>query len=291
MLLTDTAGYREWRAVKLDSYPNSAAELVTDIDGLTHLIPQQKEEILACCNRANMAIYSCRDRQANRAAIRTFAGSFGLSRIDHHLCATDDGVSELTVTDGGLRGDYVPYSSRSLSWHTDGYYNDPSRRLQAVVLHCVLDAAAGGRNAVLDPEIAYIHLRDANPDYIAAFEHPECMQIPANNNAAGEIRAAVTGPVFWYDAVSGALRMRYSARKKNIRWRNNALTKAARACLTDLLGDEDGPVLRFTLKPGQGLISNNVLHDRTAFVDTTERKRFVYRARFFDSISGCEELS
>jgi alpha-ketoglutarate-dependent taurine dioxygenase len=284
MFANSTDGYREWRAAKLDNYPKSATELVTEIDGLLDMSDSQKEAILASCRRANMAIYSCRDAFVDRKTVRNFAGFFGLTRIDHHLCANDDGVSELAVAADGVRSDYVPYSSRSLSWHTDGYYNDVSRRLQAVLLHCSADAANGGQNAVLDPEIAYLRLRDANPDYIAAFEHPECMEIPANNGADGEIRPAVSGPVFWYDLPSGALRMRYSARKKNIRWRNDAATTAARECLSDLLGDDDGLVLRFRLKPGQGLISNNVLHNRTAFEDTSEQKRLLYRARFFDSI-------
>ena len=83
--------------------------------------------------------------------------------------------------------------------------------------------------------------------------------------------------------------MRYSARKKNIRWRDDAVTKAALDCLSELLGDDGGPVLRFNLKPGQGLISNNVLHNRTAFEDTPEQRRLLYRARFFDSITGAED--
>lgn len=289
MFQLNTAGYREWRAAKLASYPASAAELVTEIGGLTDLSTDQKGAILSSCRRANMAIYTCRDASVDRQVIRIFAAQFGLRRLDHHLCANEDGVSELAVASEGVRGAYVPYSSRSLSWHTDGYYNVVSRRLQAVLLHCAQDAAKGGRNAVLDPEIAYLHLRDTNPDYITAFEHPECMEIPANNGADGEIRPAVSGPVFWCDPTSGALRMRYSARKKNIRWRNDAATTAARECLSELLGDEEGPVLRFKLRSGQGLISNNVLHNRTAFEDTSATKRLLYRARFFDSITGGEE--
>ncbi len=289
MLATSNADYRDWRAAKLDRYPTSVTELLTEIGGLVDISATQKGAILACCERANMAIYTCREASVDRKAIRLFAGQFGLTQVDHHLCANDDGVSELTVASTGVRGGYVPYSSRGLSWHTDGYYNVESRRLQAVVLHCAQDAAKGGRNAVLDPEIAYLHLRDSNPDYIAAFLHPECMEIPANNGADGEIRPAVSGPVFWYDEASGALRMRYSARKKNIRWRNDAVTSAARECLSELLGDEGGPVLRFKLRPGQGLISNNVLHNRTAFEDTKEQLRLLYRARFFDSITGGEE--
>lgn len=276
--------YREWRAAKLDRYPNLAEELVVEIGGLTDLAAGEKAAILASCARANMAIYSCRDRKADRAAICAFASGFGLTRFDHHLCANDDGVSEVTVAAGGKRTGYVPYSDRSLSWHTDGYYNDESNRVRSVVLHCVQDAATGGRNAVLDPEIAYIRLRDENSEFIGAFEHPECMSIPANIGVEGEIRPSVCGPVFSVDRSSGALHMRYSARKKNIRWRDDRMTTAARQFLSEFLADEDGPVLHYNLGPGQGLISNNVLHNRTAFEDTSDHRRLLYRARFFDRI-------
>jgi alpha-ketoglutarate-dependent taurine dioxygenase len=178
----------------------------------------------------------------------------------------------------------VPYSDRGLDWHTDGYYNEESRRVRAVILHCVQDAKTGGQTAVLDPEIAYIRLRDANPAYTAALEHPLCMTIPANVRGGREVRPAVSGPVFSYDPASGTLQMRFSARKKNIRWRDDRATTAARACLSELLADETGPVLRYDLRPGQGLISNNVLHNRTAFEDGPSRRRFLYRARFFDRI-------
>lgn len=291
MLPESSSDYREWRAAKLDAYPTSANDLVTSIGGLEALAAGEKAAILANCRRANMAIYSCRDRTVDRAAVRIFAAHFGLQRLDHHLCANDDGVAELTVASDDKRSGYVPYSNRSLSWHTDGYYNLESNRLRAVILHCVQDAASGGQNAVLDPEVAYLRLRDANPAYVTAFEHPECMEIPANTGTNGEIRPVVGGPVFWYDADSGALQMRYSARKKNIRWRNDAVTTAARECLSELLDGGDGLVLRFRLQPGQGLISNNVLHNRTAFEDTVSRSRLLYRARYFDRIKGGEEKS
>jgi alpha-ketoglutarate-dependent taurine dioxygenase len=232
-----------------------------------------------------MAIYACNDTVVDRAAIRTFAAHFGLQRVDHHLCANDDGVAELTVAHEDRRSGYVPYSPRSLSWHTDGYYNEPSRQVRAVILHCAQNAASGGQSALLDPEIAYIRLHDADPAYIDAFLHPACMTIPANIEDGREIRPAVSGPVFSYDHSSGALHMRYSARKKNIRWRDDRTTTAARKFLTELLADAAGPLLRHDLQPGQGLISNNVLHNRTAFEDGPSQKRLLYRARFFDRIN------
>jgi predicted PhzF superfamily epimerase YddE/YHI9 len=80
--------------------------------------------------------------------------------------------------------------------------------------------------------------------------------------------------------------MRFSARARNIVWRDDPATGAARACLEALLADPRGPVIRCRLAPGQGLIGNNVLHDRTAFRDGESGQRLVYRARFLDRIAG-----
>jgi len=282
--LTDDDHYRKWRRGKLSSYPQSVSELLVPIDGLRNLTVEQHAAIGRSIRRANMVVYRCRDTFVDRAAVVAFAARFGLTRIDHHLCANADGVSELSVAATGVRSDYVPYSNRSLSWHTDGYYNDKPRQIEAVILHCAQSAVSGGENALLDPEIAYIRLRDEDPRLIAAFEHPECMTIPANTGSEGEIRPALTGPVFSYGA-HGELHMRYSARKKNIRWRDDPLTTAARDFLTDILNETDGPVFRYRLQPGEGLLSNNVLHDRTAFSDGQGQQRLLYRARFFDRIA------
>ena len=284
MNISSAANYREWRASKLADYPLAADDLIVGIGGLTDLDGNAEQAIRSRCKRANMAIYSCRDTAVDRAAVRDFARRFGLQRLDHHLCANADGVAELTVAYEDRRADYVPYSHRSLSWHTDGYYNDVSHQIRAVVLHCAQDATDGGQNDLLDPEIAYIRLRDADPAFITAFEHPECITIPANIKDGHEIRPAVSGPVFSFDGATGALHMRYSARKKNIRWRDDQTTTAAREFLSELLADETGPIFRYKLQPGQGLISNNVLHNRTAFEDGTSQKRLLYRARFFDRI-------
>jgi alpha-ketoglutarate-dependent taurine dioxygenase len=284
--MMDEESYQVWRDAKLENYPRNVQDLLVKIGGLADLGDAEKAAIIRNCRRSNMAIYQCRDDFVDRAAVLAFAANFGLRRLDHHLCANDDGVSELSVASRGIRTGYVPYSNHSLSWHTDGYYNDASKQVCAVVLHCESSAAAGGENALFDPEIAYIRLRDENPDFITALEHHGCMTIPANTGAQGEIRPAVCGPIFSRDVRSGGIHMRYSARKKNIQWRDNVLTRTARDFLTEILADEDGSVFRYRLQAGEGLISNNVLHNRTAFEDGPGHRRLIYRARFYDRISS-----
>lgn len=284
--MIDEPSYQRWRKLKLERYPNSVEEICVDIGGLTQLSHAERAAIIASCERSNMAIYRCRDKSVDRAAIRSFASCFGLKRPDYHLCANDDGVSELTVASHGTRTGYVPYSNRSLSWHTDGYYNDSAHQVRAVVLHCASLPAVGGENELLDCDMAYIRMRDEDPRFITAFEHPECLTIPANRDESGEIRPAVSGPVFSYDRSDDRIHMRFSARRRNIRWRDDDLTRAARDCLADILAEKDGPIFRYGLQPGEGLISNNVLHNRTAFEDSTEHRRLLYRARFFDLIGS-----
>ena len=83
--------------------------------------------------------------------------------------------------------------------------------------------------------------------------------------------------------------MRYSARKRNIQWRDDEITRAARDFLSEILNDENSPVFHYRLQPGEGLISNNVLHNRTGFNNGAGQKRLLYRARFFDRIAQDEE--
>ena len=255
------------------------------IDGLLNMTAAQKSAIKSACQQSIWPFTSARTRRSTAQPSFRLHRHVGLTRIDHHLCANADGVSELSVASEGIRTGYVPYSPRSLSWHTDGYYNEKERQINAVVLHCAQQAETGGENALLDPDIAYIRLRDEDPRFITAFEHPGCMTIPANVTAEGEIRATVSGPVFSYDA-NHNIHLRYSARKKNIQWRDDPVTTDARAFLTEILDETKGLVIRHRLQPGEGLLSNNVLHNRTEFSDGADTHRFLYRARFFDRIES-----
>jgi alpha-ketoglutarate-dependent taurine dioxygenase len=290
----DPEGYARWREAKLAAWPAGAAGLRVEIAGLGALSEDERAAIRGLCRRTNLAIYACRDRtEPERAAIGAFAAGLGLVSIDRHLCADASGITALTVPGDGSDGGqsrYIPYSDRALSWHTDGYYNADDRPIRAVILHCVRDAAEGGENALLDHEIAYIHLRDENPGYIEALMHPEAMTIPANHDGVRQIRPARRGPVFSIDGSTGTLHMRFSARKRNIEWRDDAATRAAVAFLGELLADPGGPAVHCRLSPGQGIIGNNVLHNRTAFRDDTRddmaARRLVYRLRSHDRVAG-----
>ena len=224
-----------------------------------------------------------------RSDLILFAKAFGLVAIEDHRSAEADGIVRIEVVDQGGRLGYIPYTDKPINWHTDGYYNfhGPDRAVRAMLLHCMRPAAKGGVNRLLDPEIAYIRLRDSDPGHIEALMHPEAMTIPASVEANGRVRPENVGPVFYVDARSGALGMRFTARKRNVVWRDDPSTRAAVATLEAILR-EDPLCVETRMEAGQGLVCNNVLHDRTAFATSQDagRGRLLYRVRYADRIGG-----
>jgi hypothetical protein len=289
----DSEAYSRWRDARLANRPARVEELLVEIAAPGRPSKAEHEAILDRCRRANMAVYACRDAGEAlapgdlKARLAELGAAFGLRRLDSNLCADEDGITALEVRAGGAVGEYIPYSNRPLSWHTDGYYNSAEEQVRGLILHCARAAADGGANALMDPEIAYIRLRDENPEFTTALMHPAAMTIPPNTTGGEEIRPARVGPVFSVDPRGGALHMRYSARKVNVVWRDDSATKAAVEFLIALLAADGPDILHWRLGAGQGYIGNNVLHNRSAFVDDESGGgRLMYRARYFDRMEG-----
>ncbi len=281
--------YREWRARKLSEYPTSVDELMIAVDDLTRLSTAERAAVQGACRRTNMAIFTSPSGVVEKADVRLFGQQFGLNRLDTNLYADEDGITALQVSEVNRKRDYIPYTNRRLNWHTDGYYNPPGQHIQGFLMFCVRDAAEGGDNYLLDHEIAYILLRDADPRFIEALMHPQAMSIPANVEAGVEIRPTATGPVFFHTAAN--LQMRYSARTRNILWRDDALTRAAAEYLQTLWTEGSPYIYYHRLMPGQGLICNNILHSRSAFKDdpASGRNRLMYRARYYDRVDATDQ--
>ncbi len=283
--------YLRWRERKLARYPRRAEDLIVEVRDPRKLSDSEAEELRRVCGMANMAVYAS---PLAGVADKNIAGclglQLGLGRLHANPLADEDGISSLEVTPGKSGLGYIPYSNQRLRWHTDGYYNAPQQRIGAFILHCVRPAATGGANRLLDHEIAYLLLRDADPEYVKALSAPDAMTIPANTEQGTVIRPAQSGPVFSTDA--GTLHMRYTARTRSVEWQSGETTRAAVAFLNGIL-DADSPagsryVFSLRLAGGQGLVCNNVLHDRTAFSDdrASGPGRLVYRARYSGRING-----
>ncbi len=276
--------YLRWREEKLARYPRRAEDLIVEVRDPRDLSDSEAAQIRRVCAAANMAVYASPLADvADKDIARCLGARLGLSRLHANPLADEDGISSLEVAPEKSARGYVPYSSRRLLWHTDGYYNGPEQRIRAFILHCVRPAAAGGENRLLDHEIAYLLLRDADPRYVAALSAPDAMTIPANEEDPAAQRGAQAGPVF--SCEGGTLRMRYTARTRSIEWRPDELTQAAVQRLRQILDSDSPYVFRLRLEGGQGLVCNNVLHDRSEFTDSPGAGRLVYRARYADRVA------
>jgi len=301
--LDHAVAYARWRERKLALRPRHLEELVVEVNDPAALTRAETERLLACCNRANMAIYRSVARGEDKSLPTRLGHQLGLHRLDTHWLADEDGVSRITVSRGAPgcdeaaprpqadRGGFIPYTDRPLRWHTDGYYHPAEGRIRGMILHCVRPAASGGENALLDHELAYIAVRDANPAWVRALMAPDAMTIPERTDENGVARAAQGGPVFSVDPQDGTLHMRYTARTRSIEWKDDADTRAAAAFLERTLNSEHPDILRLTLQAGMGIVANNVLHERTAFVDDPAAPRLLYRARYLDRVTHRAEAS
>ncbi|HHJ14685.1 MAG TPA: taurine catabolism dioxygenase TauD [Gammaproteobacteria bacterium] len=279
--------YAAWRERKLAGWPADPAAGQVEIARADAPTAAELDALRQQLRRTNVALYRLAPGSpSDKDAIRQLGRALGLVRLDNNLCADDDGLTSLTVTQGRALGEYIPYTNRPLNWHTDGYYNSLDRQIRGIVLHCAQPAAEGGENAFMDHEIAYIRLRDENPDYIRALMAPDAMTIPPNVQNGRELRPARTGPVFSVDA-NGHLHMRYSARARNVEWRHDSVTQEAAGRLLALFQQDSAFIFRHRLEAGEGVISNNALHCRTGFSDAPDGPaRLLYRARYFDRVSA-----
>lgn len=285
--LDDPAAYAAWRERKLDTAPRRLDDILVEIDDPRVLTAAQRQRFVELNAIANMAVYAGKTgRDPDKEIPRRLGAQVGLSHIDSHWLTDADDISPISVRgaeERGERRDFIPYTDKPIKWHTDGYYNKPECTVRALLLHCVESAATGGENQLLDHEIAYILLRDENPDYIRALSQPDAMTIPARLENGGVARAEQSGPVFSVDA-QGFLHMRYTARSVNVLWRADAA--AAVAALTRMLAQPTPWTLHGRLEPGMGLVSNNVLHDRSGFTETPSRRRLLYRARYYERVAA-----
>ena len=284
--------YQRWRDKKLNNYPSQLGDLVVELKNTKAMSDSEHSAILERCLKSNMAIYVGNTGDDPDREIPHYIGDrFGLNNLNHNWLGDDDGLTSLTVADKAdeKRQHYIPYSNRPIKWHTDGYYNTADKQINGLLLHCVQPANEGGENALLDQEIAYILLREQNPEYIRLLMQDDVMIIPPRLNKENEVvRKEEAGPIFSVNPQTGNLHMRYTIRTRHVVWKDDSATQEALKALSDILSNDSPYIFHGKLESGMGLISNNVLHDRSGFSDKDEKPRLLYRARYFDRITGTD---
>ncbi len=284
--LDNQESWQRWRDQKLEQAPTSIDDLLVEVRDPRRIEDHEYQAIVERCRRFNMVVYVSDLDEEGTDIARSVGVRFGCTNIDHNRGAEEDAVTALTVQEDPFHSLYIPYTNRGIQWHTDGYYNLLSRQVRSLLLHCVRPAKEGGENGLMDHEMAYLLMREAHPEYVEALMRPDAMVIPSHERDGEEVREERGGPVFMV-MEDGTLHMRYTMRKRNIVWSSEPLVQSAVHWLEQLLKGGCDHIFRATLQTGWGLISNNVLHDRTPFEDGSDpvQNRLLYRARFADRMA------
>jgi hypothetical protein len=282
--LADAEAYQRWRDWKLSVAPADANALIVEVRDPSRLSQTERDAIIERCRRCNIAVLAGPAAVQGRDLARRLGEQLGLSRLDANWLADEDGVSTLSAGGQGDRNEFIPYTDRPMRWHSDGYYNPAQRRIAAMMLVCQQRAESGGGNRLLDHEIAYILLRDADPRFVQALSAADAMLIPGRDDARGD----QGGPVFSRIGAGADLHMRYTARTRSIAWRDDAATRDAVQALASALDAAGSHVYHLLLDPGMAIVCNNVLHERDEFVDSGSRRRVMFRARYLDRIEGTQ---
>jgi hypothetical protein len=289
--LDDDKSYQIWREQKIATYPMDIGQLIVNINNPLKLSEFEKQQIQSLLDKTNAVIYNIEsanksnDFEQNKLMVQKLGEQFGLFKLDHNECADNDAITALQINKQGLHKYYIPYTNKAINWHTDGYYNRLDEQIYSLILHCVRPAEKGGENKLLDAEMVYIQLRDKNPEYIKALMDPDAMMIPKNVINGELIRPDRSGPVFMFDEKNN-LHMRYSARKRNVVWKDDETVKLAEEALREIMQEDDQYQFYGKLQPGQGLICRNVLHTREQFDAPEHSNRLMFRGRYFDKLKN-----
>ena len=123
----------------------------------------------------------------------------------------------------------------------------------------------------MDHEIAYI-LYNKNYQNITKLMIPDSYIIPENKSNG---RPEVKNPVFSF--VNNRLNMKFSMREKNIIWNEKIIEEINN--LKNIIESSHDYHLTYKLQAGQGVVTNNVIHMRTAFTNSKNKNRLLYRLR------------
>ena len=288
--LFEGGSFERWSSAKKNIFEALNAAPQIEIPSLNQCPRDSIVELKRRCSQVNFAIYQMtqpsEDLEKTVTDLVSFTSLFGLSLQEDHRSGGQNGVVALTPSAEESKKGYIPYTPRAINWHTDGYYNPAGSPIKSFLLHCHRPAESGGVNEVIDSEIAFMRMYEADPAMVAAFFHPQAMVIPENVEKNGSVRPPSVGPVFFFDESSGRLQMRYTARTRSIEWRDDPATRDASQWMREWLVSDEPYKLRIKLNAGQGILNNNVLHNRTEFFDdpASSKHRVMLRVRFHDRI-------
>ncbi|MXZ80959.1 MAG: TauD/TfdA family dioxygenase [Gammaproteobacteria bacterium] len=285
-IFPDERHYQAWKNLKLAGYDPKHSNAPVNIANPFNLRRDETAQVLDRIRRRNFALYRLDPERFNTPqAVKALCRHMGLETSVDSPEAGEDNVSILEDREesSGHPSRYIPYTSRTLNWHTDGYYYPEGRKIRSFVLHCARPAHSGGENSMIDHDMLYLEMRDRDPDLADTLCLSDVLTIPQNRENGRILRDAFQGPVFSTDHDS-RLYMRYTRRKRHIAWKNHPQVNEALELLDSLLDNPLPWKSTVRLAAGEGILCNNIVHRRCAYTDVSGGKagRLFYRIRFLE---------
>jgi len=277
VLLNNPDDYNYWRDEKLANALTKLDNCIVEIRNPLALTTAEKNQIQRLCQHNNFALIQTQPQADYSHSIVQLNQQLGLIAPDNHLFVSNDTLAHITPTSDKQQGEFIPYTTKPIGWHTDGYYNPLEQRIRSFSLFCVNPASSGGENSWLDNDMLYILLRQQNPEAADLLTRTDAMTIPAHSENGKILRPKSVGAIFMPD--HNQLYLRYTQRKKYVQFTDEVV--AAVALLDDILAKGSAYHFQHLMAKNQGIICNNVIHRRSGFVDDKSNPRLLLRGRYF----------
>ena len=269
-----SAEFLRWAEEKERNIPHNIDGIIVNIHDINNVKISEIAKIKETINKCNSCIYSSKIALKSNTNLLKFVESVGMRTYDRNNIESNE-ISTITPLENN-KINYIPYTDKSLNWHTDGYYDKKS--IFSWLLHCVHPATHGGENYLLDHELA---LREyvLRHDDINNLMSEDALTIPESKDTS---RSEISTYIFSIKNQYKKLHMRFSMRKDNIGTSpkaGDAVTKLKQTIENDCAKYS----LTYKLQKNEGIITNNILHGRKAFKDD-KVKRKLLRIRSYERL-------
>ena len=269
-----SAEFLRWAEEKERNIPHNIDGIIVNIHDINNVKISEIAKIKETINKCNSCIYSSKIALKSNTNLLKFVESIGMKTYDRNNIESNE-ISTITPLENN-KINYIPYTDKSLNWHTDGYYDKKS--IFSWLLHCVHPATHGGENYLLDHELA---LREyvLRYDDVNNLMSEDALTIPESKDTS---RSEISTYIFSIKNQYKKLHMRFSMRKDNI----GTSPKAGDAVIKlkqTIENDCAKYSLTYKLQKNEGIITNNILHGRKAFKDD-KVKRKLLRIRSYERL-------
>ena len=271
---TKTAEFLRWAEEKEKNIPQNNDGIFVNIHDINNVKNSEIAKIKETIYKYNSCIYSSKIALKSNTNLLKFVELVGMRTYDCNNIESNE-ISTITPLQNN-KINYIPYTDKSLNWHTDGYYDRKS--IFSWLLHCVNPATQGGENYLLDHELAlreYV-LRNDDVNNLMA---EDALTIPESKETS---RSEISTYNFSFKNKYRRLHMRFSMRKDNIG--TSAKANSAVIKLREIIEDDCAKYsLTYKLQKNEGIITNNIIHGRKAFKDD-KVKRKLLRIRSYERL-------